>query len=98
VYRVSGPWLQVPAGRGDPCRTTAQQAAAADLKNARLTLERQRELARQSIVSTQDFDQARTAYEAARARVDALGKQVEAQRASRAISAWPRSSCILRMS
>ncbi len=63
--------------------TEAQQAAAvADLENLRLTYERTQSLASQGVASTQQLDVARTANQAAAARVDALRKQVEADRAA----------------
>ncbi len=41
-----------------------EKASAADLESARLTYERSRSLSGQGVVSTQDLDQARTAWEA----------------------------------
>jgi len=65
----------------------AQQAEAeADLENARLNLERNQGLVRENVITPQQFDQARTTYEAAKAHVDALKKQVEAQRAAVALA------------
>jgi multidrug resistance efflux pump len=61
------------------------QAAAADLQAARATYTRTQDLARQQIASAQDLDQSRAAAEAAQAKLDALGKQVEAQRAAVAL-------------
>jgi multidrug resistance efflux pump len=61
-------------------------AAAADSEQARLTYERSKGLAAQGVVSTQDLDLARTATEAALARLDALRKQVDAQRAALALA------------
>src|SRR5919202_2997852 len=61
-------------------------AAAADLENARLTFARTQDLSRSGVVSPQELDQARTAYTAAQAKVDALKKQVEAQRATVALA------------
>ncbi len=52
--------------------------AKADLENARLTFEREEGLYKQSAESAQAYDQARTAYEGAKARVDALNRQVQA--------------------
>ncbi len=52
--------------------------AEADLEYARLTYERDGPLYKQQAVSAQDYDQARTNYEAAKARVESLHKQVEA--------------------
>lgn len=61
----------------------AQQAeAAANLENARTTLQRYESLARNGTVSQQDFDQRRTALAVAQARVEAADKQVAAQRAA----------------
>src|SRR6266566_8506315 len=63
--------------------TEAQQAAAvADLENARLVFERTRNLSQQGVEPAQQLDQARTAFEAAGARVTALRRQVDAQRAA----------------
>ena len=57
----------------------AQAAQArADLENARLTFQREEGLYRQNAESTQAYDQARTAYAAAKARVDSLDKQTQA--------------------
>lgn len=65
----------------------AQQAAAvADLERARLDNERTGNLAQQGIAPTQQVDGTRTAYQAAVARVDALKRQAEAQRAQIALA------------
>jgi len=55
--------------------------AAANLEDARLTYERQDRLAQHGAAAEQERDHARTAYEAAQARVQSLARQVEAQRA-----------------
>src|SRR5215472_4827018 len=61
----------------------AQQAsAAADLENAKLTYERSQGLLKSGVASQQDFDQARTTFEATKAKVDSLAKQVDAARAA----------------
>ncbi|MGD0540078.1 MAG: efflux RND transporter periplasmic adaptor subunit [Tepidisphaeraceae bacterium] len=52
--------------------------AEADLEYARLTYQRDEPLYKQQAVSAQDYDQARTNYEAAKARVESLHKQTEA--------------------
>ena len=62
------------------------KAAASDLEAARLTFTRTEDLARQHVASAQELDQARTAFTAAQAKVDALNKQVEAQRATVALA------------
>ena len=49
--------------------------AAADLENAALTFKREQELNKQGVDSPREFDQARTAYDAAKARVESLRHQ-----------------------
>jgi multidrug resistance efflux pump len=63
-----------------------QQSATADQENARLTFERNQKMVAQDIVTTEQFDQSRTAYDAARAKVDSLAKQVEAARSAVALA------------
>jgi HlyD family secretion protein len=64
--------------------SSAQQYAAqvtqakADLENARLIYEREEGLHNQNVESVQAYDQARTGYAAAKARVEALNQQVQA--------------------
>ena len=62
------------------------EAASADLENARLTYTRTQNLSRQGVASPQELDQARTGAAAAQAKLDALKKQVEAQRATVALA------------
>ena len=62
------------------------KAAAADLENARVTYGRTQNLSQQAVVSPQELDQARTNFNAAQAKLDALNKQVEAQRAAVALA------------
>ena len=67
--------------------TEAQQAeASADLEGARHYFERTEGLFKQNIVALSVLDQARTTYEAGKARVDSIRKQVEAQRAAVALA------------
>jgi HlyD family secretion protein len=61
-------------------------AAAADLENARLIYSRTQNLSKQGVVSPQELDQARTVARAAQAKLDALKKQVDAQRATVALA------------
>ena len=69
--------------------STEQQLAAqvtqaqADLENARLTFERDGPLYKQQAVSEQDYTQARTAYDAVKARVESLKRQTEAAAAQK---------------
>jgi multidrug resistance efflux pump len=65
----------------------AQQASAsADLENARLTFQRAQDLLKSGVASQEQFDSARTSYDATKARVQSLGKQVDAARAAVAIA------------
>jgi len=68
----------------------AAQAAVtqgqADLENARLSFQREEALFHKGVESAQAFDQARTAYEAAKAHVDALRKQEQAAAAAVALA------------
>jgi RND family efflux transporter MFP subunit len=57
--------------------------AQADMEFARLTYERDEPLYKQQAVSTQDFQQAKSNYDAAAARVDSLKKQAEAASAQK---------------
>jgi HlyD family secretion protein len=67
--------------------TEAQVAAAtADFENARLTYARVQDLAKGGVVAPQELDQSRTAQAAAQAKVEALKKQVDAQRAAVALA------------
>ena len=61
-------------------------AAVADVEQARLTHTRTQNLSRQGVVSPQELDAARTAQTAAQAKLDALRRQVEAQRATVALA------------
>ena len=63
-----------------------QMAATADLENAKLVFDRTRSLSGKGVDSPQALDQARTAFDAAQARVDSLKKQVEAQRSALALA------------
>src|SRR5262249_17067776 len=61
----------------------AQQAeSVAALENTKINLDRSQALANHGIATGQQLDQARTSYDAAKAHVDAINKQVEAQKAA----------------
>ena len=65
----------------------AQQAAAvAELEAARINFERTQSLAREGVAAAQQLDMARTSYDAAVARLDALKRQVDAHRAAIALA------------
>lgn len=62
------------------------KAAEAELENARLTADRARKMAAEGVAAAERFDQARTAHDAARARVASLARQVDAQRSRVALA------------
>jgi len=67
--------------------TEAQQAeSAAALERARLDFERTQGLYKQDIVAVSLLDQVRTTFDASKARVESLRKQVDAQRAAVALA------------
>ena len=63
-----------------------KNAAEAELENARLVAGRLKKMSGQGVAAMEQYDQARTAYAAARARVAALARQVEAQRSAVALA------------
>src|SRR6266567_3259066 len=68
-------------------QSLAQVAQAeADLENVGLTFKREEGLYQRGVESAQAYDQARTAHDAAKARVDSLGKQVQAAEAGVALA------------
>jgi HlyD family secretion protein len=73
-------------------------AAVADLDNARSMYTRTQSLSKQGVVSPQELDQARTAFTAAEAKLDALKKQGEAQRATVALARSAAEQILMRRS
>src|SRR3989442_1821278 len=66
--------------------TAQRKQAEAELENARIVLDRTQKLSAEGVAPIQQFDQARTAYDGAKARLDAAEKQVEVQRAAVAVA------------
>lgn len=78
---------QIAQAESTLASTEAQaKASVADLEHARVTYTRTQNLSQQGVISPQELDQTRTAFAAAQAKVDALNKQVEAQRAAVALA------------
>ena len=74
---------QIRQGESAIAAADAQRAAAqADLENARVTYERTQELSKAGLAPAQQLDEARTTFDAARARLDMLARQTEGQRAA----------------
>src|SRR6202790_403318 len=78
---------QISQAEATLASTVAQEKAAeADRENARLGFERNQKMVAQDIVTTEQFDQARTAYDSAKAKVDSLNKQIDAARSAVALA------------
>jgi len=60
--------------------------AKASLENARIVLDRIQKLSKEGVAPVQQLDEARTAFDAAKARLEAAEKQVEVQRAAVAVA------------
>src|SRR5262249_45162148 len=74
---------QIRQAESNLAATEAQQAsAAADMEQSRLNYQRQQNLAREGVAAAQDLDDARTKFESNKAKVDALQRQADAQRAA----------------
>ena len=78
---------QIRQAEANLAAAQAQEAEAeANLEKARMDLERNEGLRHDDVVTPQQFDQASSTYQAASAHVDALKKQVDAQRAAVALA------------
>jgi HlyD family secretion protein len=78
---------QIRQAESNVAAAEAQQAGAvADLEQARLNFERTKNLSTQELAPASELDAARTAYQAAEARLDSLKKQVESQRSAVALA------------
>ncbi|MCC7418603.1 MAG: efflux RND transporter periplasmic adaptor subunit [Acidobacteria bacterium] len=73
-------------------------AAAADLEDAQMTYARLQDLAAQGVAPAQERDRARTAKDAAEARLASLRRQVEAQRAAVALARASAEQVAMRRS
>jgi HlyD family secretion protein len=60
----------------------SEKSGEADLERAKLTFERVQGLLKAQVISTGEYDQARTEYDATKARIASLGKQVDSARAA----------------
>jgi HlyD family secretion protein len=76
----------------------SERAGQADLERARLTFERMQGLLKAGVVSAGEFDQARTEYDAQKARFASLGKQVESARAAVALAKTNAEQVAMRRS
>jgi len=78
---------QIRQAESNLAATEAQQASAsADLESAKLNFQRQQNLAREGVAAAQDLDEARTKFDSNQAKVDALKRQADAQRAAIALA------------
>jgi multidrug resistance efflux pump len=78
---------QIQQARATMETATAQTGEAkAALENARIALERTQKLSKEGVAPAQLLDETRTAFEGAKARLEAAEKQVEVQRAALAVA------------
>src|SRR6266705_3142610 len=63
-----------------------KKQAEAELENARIVLDRTQKLSAEGVAPIQQLDQARTTYDAAKARLEAAEKQIDVQRAAVAVA------------
>jgi len=78
---------QIKQAEATLASTIAQEKSAeADRENARLVFERNQKMVAQDIITTEAFDQSRTAYDGAKSRVDSLTKQIEAAQSAVALA------------
>jgi HlyD family secretion protein len=90
---------QVRQAESNLAATEAQQAAAvAELEAARINLERTQKLANEGVAPAQQLDTARTSYDAAVARLDALKRQTDAHRAAIALAKTNEQQVAVRRS
>jgi len=86
-YQESQTRDQIRQAEATLAATQAQVTeAAADLERARLDYQRTQDLFKDSAVSAQQLDQARTTFDAQKAHLESLQKQVDAQRATVALA------------
>ncbi len=74
-----------------------EKEALADLELNRVNYERAESLYKKQVYSAQALDQARTAYEASRAHVESLRKQVDAQKAAVALARSNETQITIRL-
>ena len=77
---------------------SSEKAGEADLERARLTFERMQGLLKAGVVSAGEFDQARTEYDATKARIASLGKQADSARAAVALARTNAEQVAMRRS
>jgi multidrug resistance efflux pump len=76
----------------------SERSGEADLERARLNFERMQGLMKAGVVSAGEYDQARTEYDATKARIASLGKQVESARAAVALAKTNAEQVAMRRS
>jgi HlyD family secretion protein len=90
---------QIRQAESNLLATEAQQASAvADLESARLNFQRQQNLSREGVAAAQDLDEARTKFESNQAKVDALKRQADSQRAAIALAQSNSEQIAMRQS
>jgi HlyD family secretion protein len=79
--------------------TQSQEAAAkAELENASLVYQRSQKLSKEGVSTPEQLDSAKTGYDVARSRLEAVGKQIEAARAAVALARGSAEQIAMRRS
>jgi HlyD family secretion protein len=79
--------------------TQSQEAAAkAELENATITFQRNQKLLKEGVSTPEQVDSSRTAYDVAKSRLEAVGKQIEAARAAVALAKGSAEQIAMRRS
>jgi multidrug resistance efflux pump len=76
----------------------SEKSGEADLERSRLTFERVQGLLKAQVISTGEYDQARTEYDATKARIASLGRQVDSARAAVALARTNAEQVAMRRS
>jgi multidrug resistance efflux pump len=79
--------------------TQSQEAAAkAELENATITFQRNQKHLKEGVSTPEQVDSSRTAYDVAKSRLEAVGKQIEAARAAVALAKGSAEQIAMRRS
>jgi multidrug resistance efflux pump len=90
---------QITQAEAEIASAEAQRlAAVADAERARVTFHRTTELSKSGLAPAQQLDEARTAFEAAQARVEALARQVDAEQSALALARANQEQVAIRRS
>jgi len=90
---------QIRQAKANVATAEAQRVeAAADFENSKTNYEREQLLAKSGAVSSQDVDRQRTTYEMAKAKLEAMERQLDAQRAALALAQAAQTQVSMKQS